>query len=638
MKFEKHFLDDIRSRLLLSDVVSRYVNLSKRGKEWVGLSPFNPEKTPSFFVNDQKKFYYCFSSGRHGDVFRFVMEKEMVSFSEAVIKLAQMAGVVLPESRVCSSETVQIRDYLSKVMEMTAAFYERCYQYATGKTAKKYVRERGIQCDTRGEFRIGYAPNDRYALRDFLRKQGVDDKTMLDVGLLSASEDYGSIYDRFRNRIMFPIENESSQIIGFGGRSLCNKMQPKYLNSPESYIFQKRQVLFNASRARGAVNNTDERLVVVEGYFDAIIAYQAGIKSVVSVMGSTITEEQILALWRIDKEPVICFDGDSAGLRAASRIVDRALPLLRGGCSFRFAFLPDNSDPDTFIFSFGVDRFRSAIQRSMSLFDVLWDREISCETLDTPERRVAVEQRLGHLVSNINDKLVQRAYKVKFRTGLSKLFWHIDSKRKDNLVAGELIRTPASQEAELLGIERIILGLLIEYPNLLEHEVERLARINFEANGHDLLKQELEKLIGTKKKRQDLLVDIHDKLIPQFYSLLEQIYGMPEINENSKVNVQNGHRLRKNFPILNFRPPEDYVVMCFSHFLDKVELVKMEQELRSEIISLENNENERTAMRIMELSSEIKRFKVLYHRQENNLAEEAKAIKADCVGKSIFIM
>jgi len=343
MKFPDSFLEEIRARLPVSQVVARRVNLKRRGREFVGLSPFNKEKTPSFTVNDQKGFYHCFSSGKHGSIFDFVMETEGLSFPEAVERLAGEAGIPLPKPDPQYERAQQQRLGLYDALEAAARYFEDELKSKEGRGALGYAERRGLLPSTLKEFRFGFAPGDRSALKSTLLAKGFSEKQLLDAGLLIRPDDGRETFDRFRNRLIIPILDIKARVIGFGARTLDDSVQPKYLNSPETSLFDKGSTIFNFARARGPAFDKNE-LIVVEGYMDVIALHQAGFANSVATLGTAFTERQMELLWQLAPEPIICFDGDRAGEAAAARAIDRMLPTLREGHSFRFAFLPQGSE------------------------------------------------------------------------------------------------------------------------------------------------------------------------------------------------------------------------------------------------------------------------------------------------------
>jgi DNA primase len=317
MRFPPSFLEELRARLPVSEVVRTRVQLKKAGREWKGLSPFNPEKTPSFFVNDQKQAWFDFSSGKNGSIFDFVMQTEGVSFPEAVERLASMAGLPLPRVSAEDEKREERRKSLYDVMELAAKFFEENLQARTGARARGYLADRGLSPETIARFRLGYSPAERFALKEALGAKKVPVDDMIEAGLLIAGDDIPVPFDRFRERVMFPIHDFRGRIVGFGGRALGDK-EPKYLNSPETPLFHKGWLLYNGAPARTATQK-GAPLVVVEGYMDAIAMAAAGFEGAVAPLGTALTEDQIGLLWRMAEEPILCFDGDKAGTRAAFR-------------------------------------------------------------------------------------------------------------------------------------------------------------------------------------------------------------------------------------------------------------------------------------------------------------------------------
>lgn len=399
----------------------RRVALKKAGREWKGLSPFNQEKTPSFTVNDQKGFYHCFSSGKHGDQFGFVMETEGLSFPEAVEKLAGMAGVPMPAISPDVERQEARRRTLHDVMELAAKFFEESLQSRTGARARGYLNDRGLDPSVQARFRMGYAPAERFALKEYLGNKSVPVEDMIEAGLLISGEDIPVPYDRFRERVMFPITDFKNRIVGFGGRALSPDAQAKYLNSPETSLFHKGSLLYNGANARKAVHD-GHSLIVVEGYVDAIALVVAGFQGAVAPLGTALTEDQMGLLWRMSDEPVLCFDGDNAGKRAAYRAVELALPLIGPGRSLRFATLPEGKDPDDLIRASGPEAMKEVLVGARPLVEMLWLREIESARLDTPEQRAALEKRLGEVLAQIADETVRRYYRDDLRSRLANLF------------------------------------------------------------------------------------------------------------------------------------------------------------------------------------------------------------------------
>ncbi len=421
MKFPPSVLEEIKARLPVSAVVGKRVRLAKAGREWKGLSPFNAEKTPSFFVNDQKGSFFDFSSGKNGDIFKFVMETEGLSFPEAVEKLASEAGVPLPKVSFEAQAQEEKRKGLHEVVELAAAFFEAELQAERGGLARRYLAGRGLEGKARQLFRIGYAPPDRFALRDHLAGKGVSAELMMEAGLLVHGDEIAVPYDRFRDRIMFPIHDARGRVVAFGGRAMSAEVSAKYLNSPETPLFHKGGLLFNHHNARKAAHDTGQ-VIVVEGYVDVIAMTLSGFPQVVAPLGTALTEDQLGLLWRMADEPVICLDGDKAGRKAASRAIDLALPMLEPGKSLAFALLPEGQDPDDLARSGGQAAIAEVLGAAKPFVDMLWSREFEASQLDTPERRAAFERRLKEPLGQIRDEATRRHYRREIDERIGRLF------------------------------------------------------------------------------------------------------------------------------------------------------------------------------------------------------------------------
>jgi DNA primase len=421
MRFTPQFLDELRARLPVSEVVGRRVKLKRAGREWKGLSPFQQEKSPSFTVNDQKGFYHDFSSGKHGDIISFLMETEGVGFTEAVERLASMAGVPLPAVTPDAARHEQRRKTLHDVMELSAKFFADTLASRGGAKARGYLADRAISPATQVQFRLGYAPGERFALKEYLGAQGIPVEDMVEAGLLIAGDDIPVPYDRFRDRVMFPIADLRGRVIAFGGRALEKDVAAKYLNSPETPLFHKGDNLYNLAPARLATHN-GAPLVVVEGYVDVIAMVGAGFAGSVAPLGTALTENQLALLWKMADEPILCFDGDKAGQKAAWRAADLALPHLLPGKSLRFALLPEGQDPDDLARSGGRTAIEEVIGAARGLADVIWSREIEGSSYATPERRAALEKRIGEISNGIRDEVVRRYYRQDLAERLQRTF------------------------------------------------------------------------------------------------------------------------------------------------------------------------------------------------------------------------
>lgn len=420
MRYPANFLEELRARLPVSEVVSKRVTLKKAGREWKGLSPFSKEKTPSFFVNDQKQAWFDFSSGKNGSIFDFVMMTEGVTFPEAVERLAAQAGLPLPKVSAEAEAHEHKRRTLYDVVELAAKFFEETLASRAGAKARGYLADRGIEPPAQVKFRIGYAPAERHALKEYLGKHNVPIPDMIEAGLLVAGDDIPLPYDRFRDRVMFPITDLRGRVVAFGGRALEKDVPAKYLNSPETPLFHKGGLLYNAFAARQAAHD-GAQLVVVEGYVDVIATVMAGFPAAVAPLGTALTEDQLALLWKMSDEPILCFDGDKAGQRAAYRAVDIALPLIAPGKSLLFASLPEGQDPDDLVRSGGPDALKEVLVGARPLAEMLWAREIEGARFDTPERRAGLEVRFNQITAPIQES-VRKYYRQELDARLRQLF------------------------------------------------------------------------------------------------------------------------------------------------------------------------------------------------------------------------
>jgi DNA primase len=501
MKFPPAFLDEIRARLPVSEVVGQRVKLRKTGREWAGLSPFNAEKTPSFTVNDQKGFFHDFSSGKHGDAFDFLIETEGLSFPEAVERLAGMAGLPMPVQSAERDEQDRKRASLQEVMALAARFFESRLNEKIGAAARGYLADRQISAAVQREFSMGYAPADRFALRDALAAKGIAADQMIAAGLLVHGEGVAVPYDRFRDRVMFPIHDRAGAVIAFGGRGLDPNAKPKYLNSPETPLFHKSSVLFNHHRARKSAHERGE-VIVVEGYVDVIAMSQVGYPNAVAPLGTALTGEQCELLWRMAGEPILCFDGDKAGRKAAFRAIDTALPLIGPGKSLRFALLPEGQDPDDLARSSGQAAMALVVESATPLAEMLFLRETEGQRFDTPERRAALERRLRELTGSIADETLRRHYQADMAMRLSNFLGASQPQParrwEPRTTSGKgawrpgfapqgpklgFAGQPLPRRQALMGKPKdaprdiVILAILINHPDLLDRHVEEIATL-----------------------------------------------------------------------------------------------------------------------------------------------------------------
>lgn len=599
-----------------------------KGDYWA-CCPFHAEKTPSFHADDRRGHYHCFSCGASGDHFRFLVDSEGLSFPEAVERLAHQAGVPMPARDPLAEKKEARRKSLGDVVELACRFFEETFRLQGAAEARDYAKKRGLRPDTIAEFRIGFAPNARDALKRHLLAQGVEEASMIEAGLVIKPEDGRASYDRFRNRLIVPIEDDRGRVIAFGGRTIDPEREPKYLNSPETPLFYKSAVLFNLHRARKPAHDAGS-IVVVEGYLDAIAVYQAGVHSVVATLGTAFTEEQMTRLWRLAPEPVICFDGDKAGTAAAHRAIDRILPLLKSGHSFNFAFLPEGQDPDDLVSKGGSEALKAELRKALPLSEVLWDRETRDARIDTPERKAALEKRIDDLLGQINDGLVARRYRQAFRVRLSELFWQRtrrdrgdrDRRRDDDMPA--LATVPDFKLPEASALERAVLGLCVEFPQLFEQYYERLHAIAFVSADFDRFKEELHRIVVDMDKGP--VAALYEEMDPRFFDVLRQFHASATSEVQGDAARQRA--LWVDQPILKFRPPENFVDDYLELLLDQLELRSMRDELNHDVAAATDDLDAATEARILELTRDVNRRSEEIARRERELAEEARAIRA----------
>ena len=403
------FLDELRSRISIADVVGTKVKLTKRGREYLGLCPFHNEKTPSFTVNESKGFYHCFGCGAHGDIVKFEMDANGLPFIDAVKKLADKVGMQLPSWSKESQEQNLKRKSLYEIMDIACAFFEKNLRMPVGAQGLAYFKEkRGLSDETIKKFRLGFAPNNN-GLKALLSSKGVSEHDMAELGLIAVPEDKNRPpHDFFRERVMIPIIDKQGNVIAFGGRIMDNS-QPKYLNSPETPIFNKRRILYNMNNAREPAYGS-KRLIICEGYMDVIALDCFNFNYAVAPLGTALTEEQIIEAWRVCNTPTLCFDGDGAGIKAAIRSIDRVLPILKAGYSVNYIFLKEKKDPDELLRSLCAPMFEQYIQRDKPLVDILWHKCKMNKDTDTPEQKALIEKETFDEVAKIKDDQIRNYY------------------------------------------------------------------------------------------------------------------------------------------------------------------------------------------------------------------------------------
>ncbi|WP_332060495.1 DNA primase [Bartonella sp. CB74] len=506
MRFPPDFLDEIRARLPISTVIGKRVMFDpkkskpSRGDFWC-CCPFHGEKTPSFHCDDRKGRYYCFGCGVSGDIFTFLCELDGLRFSESVERLADFAGMTLPIFDPQSHKRQVEKADLYDVMKIATDFFQYNLHNKGGEQARNYLDARGVTPKLAERFRIGFAPMGRTALKEALSARGISIKQMENCGLLQSSEDSTVSYDRFRNRIMFPIEDLRGRVVAFGGRALNKNTRAKYLNSPETVLFHKGNMLYNAAAARKNSRSVGDAkafsVLVVEGYMDVIALTKAGFQRVVAPLGTALTEAQIGLLWQMDSNPILCFDGDDAGLNAAFRVADHVLPLLKAGVSVRFILLPQGKDPDEIICAGGAQLFSSLLQKSIPLIELLWRRAIYGKHFETPDARAALEKQLKQQIFTIKDEDVRRYYFQDIKKRLFNFFRPSFSKKRgaeqynpnssNKILKGQSFSSLENSNmvrnsSHFVPVrEAVILLILAYYPELWHENFEFLAKLELQS-------------------------------------------------------------------------------------------------------------------------------------------------------------
>ncbi|MBE7638028.1 DNA primase [Sneathiella sp. P13V-1] len=419
MAFPPQFLDEIRNRVSLSELIGRRTKLVKKGREYSGLCPFHNEKTPSFTVNEEKGFYHCFGCGAHGDQVEFVKQTEGLNFRETIERLADMAGMQMPVERPQERVRREKSATLHDVMEVAAQWFTAQMSTQSGLIAREYLERRQVSPLAQQLFRIGFAPDSRTAMKEAMLARKIPENLLIEAGLVIKPDNGRDSYDRFRDRLMFPITDARGRVIAFGGRALGDA-PAKYLNSPDTPLFHKGHVLYNMAKARSQAFNVGE-VLVAEGYMDVIALAEAGFEHAVAPLGTAVTEDQIRILWKMAPEPTLCLDGDSAGVRAAVRAAERVLPLLKPGYSLKFAMLPEGLDPDDLIKQRGAAAMQELLAAAKPLSTLLWENTLAGRSMETPEQKAAFEAALEEVTQQIQDQTVRGYYQKHFRNRLWEL-------------------------------------------------------------------------------------------------------------------------------------------------------------------------------------------------------------------------
>ena len=527
MKFSTETLNEIKDKISVSQVVEKTVQLKKRGKEFVGLSPFTKERTPSFTVNDEKQFYHCFSTNKHGDIFTFLVEVGGLSFPEAVEKLADEAGVQLRTFSPAEEEKFNKSKKLYEALEISKSFFSSQIFDNDNSLALRYLKNRGLSNDIINSYEIGYAPKGN-KLEKYLISNGVSHEIMTLAGMTIKDENKkDNFYDRFRNRIIFPIRDIRNRVVGFGGRVINAEDQPKYLNSPETPVFHKGGLLYNFSKIRSNIKNNDN-LIVVEGYMDVVSLASKGLHNAVAPLGTALTETQLNLLWKETDSPIICFDGDKAGKQASFRASEIALKLLKPNKTLRFINLPDNLDPDDYIKNNGLENFNKYIKNASPLTAIIWDSCLQESNIETPEGKAGFETLLRRKLNLISDKSIKKHYGLLFMEMLDKFFY---SKKFDKKISkfgynekgSRKFNNPLKIKNSILGsggqlpsdLEALVISGILIFPGLIKKHFEILESFQIE---NLRLRDIRDNLLGfIKKDYSELDIDLIKEFVQKNY-------------------------------------------------------------------------------------------------------------------------
>ncbi|MGE3623563.1 MAG: DNA primase [Bdellovibrionales bacterium] len=513
MAFPPAFLDELRNRLSMSEIAGKQLRLTRAGREFKACCPFHNEKTPSFYINDDKQFFHCFGCGAHGDIIGFTMRHDRLSFPEAVEHLANLAGLEVPRDTPIEREKFDREKRLYQLLERATAWFEEQLFSLSGREALNYLHGRGLSDEGIRRFRLGYAPNDGQSLiRKMLAEKYTIDE-LIDVGLAKKSEERNECFSFFRNRVIFPVGDRKGRTVAFGGRVLGDG-EPKYLNSPDHVLFHKGRLLYGLSRARAALAQ-NQPLIVAEGYMDVIALVEAGYSGAVAPLGTALTEDQLAALWKLlpppetrdpsrDYSPLLCFDGDNAGWRAALRAMERALPLLTPAQTIRIATMPAGQDPDDLIRQSGKSAMDAILKQAKPMIEMIWDSSLANRRMQTPEDRGAFIAALKQRVGRIGNEALRKLYQDDIQKRLAAAFnWggaRTGEERGRDFRKGAAVtpftrisRRPPASPRRLR--ERVLLALMINHPHLFDEFGEHLGHIAFEASEMESLRQRVTELL-----------------------------------------------------------------------------------------------------------------------------------------------
>ena len=594
MKYPKEYLDEIKLRLKVSQVVGKIVQLKKRGKEFIGLSPFKNEKTPSFTVNDEKEFYHCFSTGEHGNIFDFLMKTRSVGFGEAVKTLAAEAGMQPYRfSNFDEKKNLRFKTYKNIFQEYKDNFNQQLLN-ETNKEALNYLYKRGLKKDAINEFRLGYVPwkNDFY--NKLLKKYSEEEINL--TGLYYQNEKTGKYIDRFNSRIIFPVNNISGDTIAFGGRIIRDSQLAKYINSPETEFYKKGNMIFNLDKAKNLRSETEE-VLIVEGYMDVVSIYSAGIKNVISNSGTALTERQISLIWKFFSNPTVCLDGDDSGQKAAIRIAERLFPLINEKNKIYFSIMPEGKDPDDFIKENGKNGLLNLLKDKDIIQSYIWNYNLSKINQNNPYEISKFEKEIKKLSYSIQDEVLRKYVLEDFLEKIKKLtpiqtsrqnfnFSSFKRKKEDKILKETKILHQKKKDLSKIQItEFSILFIILNYFELASKKIEDLSVIKFLTEKNESLKNLIISSLSSGIKKDQInskINELHKKIIR-------------EINENSNIQIISKNK--------NDQEISDLLDELIQDHRDQSNLKKIES-LEDKLI---NNLDENSYSELLKLKSQLNR-------------------------------
>tara|TARA_B100001057_G_scaffold498744_1_gene606883 strand:- start:1228 stop:3006 length:1779 start_codon:yes stop_codon:yes gene_type:complete len=590
MKYPREYLDEIRLRVKVSQVVGKYVQLKKRGKEFIGLSPFKNEKTPSFTVNDEKGFYHCFSTGEHGNIFDFLMKTRSLKFGEAVRTLASEAGMQIFKFTKYDKEKEEKYERYKQIIKEYSDYFQNQLFEKKNLFALDYLKERKLSEDAIKKFKLGYVPVNNF-FEQLSKKYSTED--IKSTGLYYFVEKSQKFVDRFKNRIIFPIFNLSGDVIAFGGRIINDTNLAKYINSPETEFFKKGRQLFNLNLAKDERSKTRE-VIIVEGYMDVISLYSRGIKNVISNSGTAVTESQINLIWKFFSDPIICLDGDKSGQQAALRIAERLFSLINEENKIYFSILDQGKDPDDIIKESGREGFLKFLKNKTIIQSFIWDTYVNKINTNNPYEVTKFEKQMKKLCSSIKDNTLKKYILEDFLNKINNLTPNVNSKinynffKRKNFKVLDETKKIHLQKKDLTRenlVEFSILFIMIFHSGAVHNNVDSIATITFSNSDHDKLKKFLIDLIKLNKPEKE----IENEAVKTYSILVKNIVE----NSNLKIIVS-----KKNY---------DQIRELFEDFTSDL----IESQNRKKIESLEkkliNNMEEKAYSELLKLKSQINR-------------------------------